>query len=332
MLFVLGGLVRITGSGMGCPDWPKCFGSYIPPTHESQLPENYQEYFLEKRMEKTDRLIALLDKIGASEKAREIENYEYRDQKHEFNVYKAYTEYINRLWGALTGIIVLLAMVSSFRLFKTDRRIVMYSVLGFASVMINAFLGAIVVNANLLGNIVTIHFLAAFAAISFFMLARIRMIKPSVEGQLQILKLLSISMMIILIAQIVFGTQIREVIDHRITIVSSVSAQIFTLEELAGTSFLLHRVLGLLILILAGIQWYVSRGSIRTSKLYKLSLLILGLAAAQILFGSFIVEFTLESISKLFHITFGASLFVAQFYICAVVWTSTSNQKQIANS
>jgi heme A synthase len=30
-LVVLGGVVRVTGSGLGCPDWPLCYGSVLPP-------------------------------------------------------------------------------------------------------------------------------------------------------------------------------------------------------------------------------------------------------------------------------------------------------------
>ncbi|MFQ5518144.1 MAG: heme A synthase [Acidimicrobiia bacterium] len=39
LLIVLGAVVRATGSGLGCPDWPTCHGSWIPPWERTALIE-----------------------------------------------------------------------------------------------------------------------------------------------------------------------------------------------------------------------------------------------------------------------------------------------------
>jgi heme A synthase len=39
VLIIIGGTVRATGSGLGCPDWPHCHGSFIPRTDKHTLIE-----------------------------------------------------------------------------------------------------------------------------------------------------------------------------------------------------------------------------------------------------------------------------------------------------
>ena len=41
MLIAVGGLVRASGAGLGCPDWPRCFGSWIPPASAAALPPQF---------------------------------------------------------------------------------------------------------------------------------------------------------------------------------------------------------------------------------------------------------------------------------------------------
>jgi heme a synthase len=319
LLFVIGGLVRSTGSGMGCPDWPKCFGEYVPPTSESELPVNYEDFFTNQRVQKTERFVSLLKKIGLTDKAAEIENNTSLNESHQFNVLKAYVEYINRLWGAVTGIIVFACFLLSIPYLRNNKKVFIFTTLGFISVFLNALLGAVVVNSNLIGGIVTAHFIAAFASICFFIIARhFAQPFPSsilTSGQ----KRMAFFLMILIAIQVILGAELRElydVLNHVLNFGEKTNA-------LAPT-FQYHGLLGILTAIMAIYQLIKIPKTYKSIKYVKW---IAILAVAQLGFGSMALLPETASISKLFHISFGAAIFVLQFYICTAFISTSKSER-----
>lgn len=306
MLFVIGGLVRSTGSGMGCPDWPKCFGQYIPPTSENTLPNNYQTFYKEQRIIKTNRFVEILKWIGLEKKALEIQKNSSLNETHEFNFLKAYVEYFNRIWGALTGIIVLICLILSAYYLKIKPKVFVFTLLGFIGVLFNALLGAVVVNSNLIGGIVTAHFIAAFASISFFLIAN------NVSDEKNDWSIsnptLSILLLIFTSIQVVIGAFVRESFD-RITNFTDIQHTItFLLPKINY-----HAILGAFILGLAVLQFIRIPKHHFTSGFAKY---ILVLSALQLIIGPLSLINQFIAVSKLLHISFGAGLYVLQFYIC----------------
>jgi cytochrome c oxidase assembly protein subunit 15 len=55
-LIVLGALVRVTGSGLSCPDWPTCYGHWVPLPGE--IPPEAGYSYLQVMLEWVHRLIA----------------------------------------------------------------------------------------------------------------------------------------------------------------------------------------------------------------------------------------------------------------------------------
>ena len=180
LLILAGAIVRSTGSGMGCPDWPKCFGRYIPPTQVSELPFNYQEIYKEK----------LHGEVA-------------------FNPTKTWIEYINRLLGALTGLFVLMTVILSFKEGSSVRN---YSMAALILVLGNAVLGKYVVDSFLLPGVVTAHMLMSIGVI-FFLIKALNIQSGSVVKPLAARSWVGINLLIIFI-QILLGTQVRENMDH----------------------------------------------------------------------------------------------------------------------
>ena len=154
LLILAGGIVRSTGSGMGCPDWPKCFGKIIPPTDVSELPKNYKEEFLAKRKKKNDKLSKMLSYLGFNELSNKILNDKSIYVEDDFNVYKTWIEYLNRLLGAIVGFSILLTFISSFKYIKSEKKIFIFSLISLILVLFKACIGSIVVSKKLRPGII----------------------------------------------------------------------------------------------------------------------------------------------------------------------------------
>jgi cytochrome c oxidase assembly protein subunit 15 len=311
ILFFLGGLVRITGSGMGCPDWPKCFGSWVPPTSEDQLPADYETEYLNKRKEKVSRLAQLLTRMGFEQKANEIAGTKENLGSHAFNVRKTYTEYVNRLWGALTGILTLLAAVSSLQFWKSEKAITILSLLGLLFVVFNGWLGSVVVDTNLLGGIVTAHFVLAFLAIACFMMAYYW--NKNTEGaSTGILRMIIFTGLILSMVQLLSGTAVREEIDFFRQ--AGITIGLDNFDKL-GSVFNVHRVLALASGILLIALYRVNRTSTNRPRTSLIILATLAIVIVQALTGIANIRFDFPAVAQLLHVVLGSMTMVSFIYL-----------------
>ena len=188
-LILVGATVRASGSGMGCPDWPTCFGSWVPPTSEAQLPVNYQEIYAD---------------LG------------YSDTR--FNVVKTWTEYANRLLGVSIGFLIFLTAIYSWSCRAHDTRIFKASVAAFLMVGFQGWLGSKVVSSNLLPGMITIHMLVALAIVGtlLYAVAQARrgiMASQSVGNIDQRFGKWLYIVLGFTVLQVAMGTQVREMTD-----------------------------------------------------------------------------------------------------------------------
>src|SRR5687768_15467774 len=97
ILILVGGIVRSTGSGMGCPDWPRCFGNWVPPTSVAELPEDYKSVYSDHRNRKNQKFARYLRAMGLEGTADKILADKSILKEADFNPVKTWIEYFNRI-------------------------------------------------------------------------------------------------------------------------------------------------------------------------------------------------------------------------------------------
>lgn len=275
LLIFIGGLVRATGSGMGCPDWPKCFGLWIPPTDVSELPPNYEEIFGQK----------LKGEV-------------------EFNVFKTWTEYLNRLAGVLVGLIILATTVASWFVHKKRNRKTWYaSLIGLIMVVFQGWLGSKVVSNELLPVMVTLHMIVALLMVYVYNYIYVHAkneYKLSMAFELDNQSEFIAKLLLILTSlQILLGTQVREVVDS-LSLYSSIPRNEWSNN--LGNIFYVHILLASALTILSYILYSSEKRkkeTINASVKWTFYLVI-----SEFLTGLILYIFDISRYAQPFHLAF----------------------------
>lgn len=298
-LILVGAIVRASGAGMGCPDWPTCFGQWIPPTQESQLPTNYHEIYAELGYANTD-----------------------------FNPVKTWTEYLNRLTGVTIGILIILTVWRAIPFLKFDRPVFYASLTAFLAVLFQGWLGAVVVSSNLHPLLITSHMLLALAIVALLLYAVIRSQKTSFLKFLpnaldrNLTWWLAIVLAMTLI-QIILGAQVRESVDLIAKSHDFAHREIW-LNELPWV-FNVHKAFALLLLCCnLVLLWRMIRILPQQHLLFRLSLALGFLILLAITTGISMVRLGIPPIIQPFHLLIANLIFGVQFTLLIALRYSLS--------
>jgi cytochrome c oxidase assembly protein subunit 15 len=189
LVILAGSIVRGTGSGLGCPDWPRCFGQWVPPMNISELPADYKEVY-----KISGKMIA------------------------DFDPFKTWTEYINRLLGVVLGFFITLLFIFSFKLRHTERNIPWFCAGLLILILVQGGVGALVVSTHLKPFLITIHmFLAIILLFGLLYLRKYcddledtAIVQP-VDGKALLISQVLVGLTFL---QVLMGTQVRQQVDH----------------------------------------------------------------------------------------------------------------------
>jgi len=221
LVILAGAVVRGTGSGLGCPDWPRCFGQWVPPTDISELPANYKEIY----------------KIAGKTIA-------------DFDPFKTWTEYVNRLLGVLLGIIMIILFGYSFLMKRYEKNLPWFTGGLLILIIIQGGIGALVVSTHLKPFIITIHMFLAILLL--FGLIYLRKYCQDLENTAIVLttdrKAITLTGVLVGLTffQVLLGTQVRQAVDHLMRDTQEATA--LTVIDKLGGIFYFHRTFSLIIL------------------------------------------------------------------------------------
>ena len=293
LLVFAGGIVRVAGAGLGCPDWPKCFGRWLPPTNINQLPD-------------------FIDPV-------------------KFNFVLAWIEYGNRLLGVIMGALILITFFIALKYFRNSNKIFLPILTAFVLTLIEGWLGGVLVKSMLNPITITLHLVLALIIIGLLIYASMHahyIRSPLAERESKYpnkLKVFVIVLIVITLVEIILGTEIRAGLD--ISRKNNPMVDSYFLLKMLGSFKYIHSILGIaLIWIVYMIKKYVSLSD-NPSQIMNLSVSsIIFLILFQLIIGESLVFLRVEPLLQLFHL-WGASLILGVGVLQLTVLNRSSDNK-----
>jgi len=321
LVVLAGSVVRMTGSGMGCPDWPKCFGLLIPPTHESQVTWTEGESYAAGRMiVAQDTLWVAQGVVEASHFPSERSQGLWRPYtKHDYAVFNpvhTWVEFINRLLGALAGIPALLLLVASA--LARDLRATLISLLGVIALGAVAWLGKLVVDGNLIPHSITLHMLGAMAILAIDSVL-IQGFRGQTVRWYRTPRWALLLATILTLGQIVTGTEVRELVDVLLQEGTLRSALVSALEVSQDT-FVIHRS-GIWVLLAAHALWMWRMGPFGPRHVIVARNTIVFLLLGQLATGLLFVYGNFPAWAQPLHVVMALAMFTTSW---GLWWRTTS--------
>lgn len=326
ILILVGGIVRSTGSGMGCPDWPKCFGKWVPPSSVEELPPDYKETYAAYRHKKNERFAEYLNGFGFEDTAQKILNDKSIREEADFNPVKTWIEYLNRVVGVFIGFFIFLVFAYSLRYRKSNRNLTVIAFLGFVLVGFQGWIGSFVVSTNLTPWTVTLHMFLAMVIVALLIYLLYAAREPELNSSdnqnpyTSFTKILLFLCLASLMTQILFGTQVREGIDRAASQMPDRENWISAL----GLEFIIHRSFSWAVLtfhaILVVKMW-------KMSGVNRFALTVILLILGTILTGAGMAWFAVPPFLQPVHLLLATITFGVQFMLLLQI--NNRNQSMI---
>ncbi|WP_346881194.1 COX15/CtaA family protein [uncultured Algibacter sp.] len=312
LIVIAGAVVRMTGSGMGCPDWPKCFGYYIPPSQAKDIefkPEHdYKEGII---IIHNEGLLVSKNDFKSSQNI-DLNNWSTYT-KHDYAIYNpthTWIEYINRLTTVLAGIPILLMTVFSIWFFKKNKWITTASIMVLLGMAFQAWLGKTVVDSNLAPYKITIHMVMALLIIALILYvifaSKTNFKKHLYNKRFKQILLFSI---ILTLIQIIIGTQVRQYVDEQVKIIGN-SPELWLANP--TLQFYVHRSFSILVFLTTA--WLYIKNKSLNLGFKKLNLIML-CVILEVFTGIIMYYLDFPFLSQPLHIVIAAIMIGIQFYV-----------------